>query len=185
MTPHDLWVVADACIGSVASWSGVLAMLFSGYTAYRLRHHDRRLRELARATPPPSAFAERVAAQRGACSAHPVALALSLLPGDESIRPQVEVFLKGNGLAMPVEELRLPRIEGVSDLERLVQGLRERRRYLAASCATEVHLFVAGPVQAGTITGAVLDNWIPVKLYHPTGKPPPDNYQYWMPLLKG
>jgi len=185
MTPRDWWTAADACMSSLSAWTGVLAMVFSGYAAYRLRHHDQRLRELARAAPPPTEFAERVASQRGRRSAHPVALAIALLPSGESIRGQVEAFLAGNDLAMPVEELCLPRIEGVGDLERLVQGLRERRRYLAASNATEVHLFLAGPVQAGTIAGAVLDNWIPVKLYHPTGNPPPDNYQYWMPLLKG
>ncbi len=185
MTPRELWVAADAWMGSVSSWAGVLAMVFSGYAAHRLRMHDRRLRELARATPAPGSFAERVEAHRGRRSTHPVALAVSLLPSGESIRPQVALFLEGNDLAMPIEEVRLPGIRGVPDLERLVCNLRRARAYLGASGATEVHLFLAGPVQAGVVAGAVLDNWIPVKLYHPTGNPPPGNYRYWMPLMKG
>ncbi len=185
MSPREFLVAADAWVGSISSWTGVLTLAFSGYAAHRLREHDRRLRELARATPPPGGFRERVEAHRGRRSAHPVAVAVSLLPDGASIRPHVEAFLCGNDLAMPVEELCMPGIRAVDDLERLVQGLRSVRRYLTASGATEVHLFLAGPVQAGVVTGAVLDNWIPVKLYHPTGNPPPCNYRYWMPLIKG
>jgi hypothetical protein len=66
--------------------------------------------------------------------------------------------------------------ENISDY---IQKLREVRRG-DLSNATEVRLFIAGPVQAGTIAGAVFDNWVPVLLYGRNGL----KYEYWGPLIK-
>ena len=84
---------------------------------------------------------------------------------------------------MPIEELNMPGLYSAQDLETFVNLLREKKRFIDASRHTEVHLFIAGPVQAGTIIGALYDNWIPVKLYHKPTPPPPSVYEYWMPLL--
>lgn len=67
---------------------------------------------------------------------------------------------------MPIEELTMDGIKCTTDLEQLVNSLREKRRYFEAIGCTELHLFIQGPVQAGTIIGSLYRNWIPVKLYH-------------------
>ena len=48
---------------------------------------------------------------------------------------------------------------------------------------TEVHLFLACPLVFAVAVGAILDNWVPVKVYHlnrETGR-----YEFWTPLYKG
>lgn len=84
---------------------------------------------------------------------------------------------------MPIEELNMNGINSPKDLEAFVNALREKRRYLEAAGFTELHLFIAGPVQAGTIIGSMYRNWIPVKLYHKPSPAPPQVYEYWMPLI--
>lgn len=44
---------------------------------------------------------------------------------------------------------------------------------------TELHLFVKGPVVVGAILGALLDNWVAVKLYHNNRK---GEYEEWTML---
>jgi hypothetical protein len=56
-------------------------------------------------------------------------------------------------------------------------------KYFAPVGCTELHLFIQGPVQAGTIVGSLYRQWIPVKLYHRPAPQQPQIYEYWMPLL--
>ena len=119
----------------------------------------------------------------GVKSSAPVAFAVSLLPTNESIKGSVEIFLTAQGWKMPVEELNLNGLNSPNDREAFLNALREKRRYFDAHGFTEIHLFIAGPVQAGTIIGSLFRNWIPVKLYHKPNPAPPYIYEYWMPLL--
>lgn len=157
--------------------------LFSGYAAYRLWQQNKRLRELAKQTPRVENFAELRKVHDGVKSSAPVAFALSLIPTSETIKSQVETFLQFQGWKMPVEELNLNGINNSEDLETFINSLREKRRYFQACGFTEIHLFIAGPVQAGTIIGSMFRNWIPVKLYHKPNPAPPQVYEYWMPLI--
>jgi hypothetical protein len=157
--------------------------LFSGYAAYRLWQQNKRLRELAKQTPRVENFVEMRKVHDGVKSSAPVAFALSLIPTSETIKSQVETFLRHQGWKMPIEELNLNGINNPEDLEAFINSLREKRRFFEASGFTEIHLFIAGPVQAGTIIGSMFRNWIPVKLYHKRNPAPPQVYEYWMPLL--
>ncbi|MEP7342336.1 MAG: hypothetical protein ABI977_31710 [Acidobacteriota bacterium] len=169
--------------GRADNFIGVFTALAAGYTAYRAWQQNRRLRELARQTPKVENFAQLVELHAGVKSSAPVAFALSLVPTGDSIRAQVETFLQSQGWKMPIEELNMDGLNNDADREDFINRLREKRRYFVAQNFTEVHLFIAGPVQAGTIIGALFRNWIPVKLYHKPSPAPPQVYEYWMPLL--
>jgi len=171
-------------INRFASVLTIFTVAFSGFAAWKLAQQSRRVRELARKTPPIKNFQELVNYHRGVQTSHPVALAISLIPQSVSIKGDVQRFLNTSGLKMNIEELSLDGINDPNDLEIFVNQLRTKRRELEAMQATEIHAFLAGPVVAGVILGAMFDNWIPVKLYHKPTPPPPSVYEYWMPLIK-
>jgi hypothetical protein len=92
-----------------------------------------------------------------------------------------ETCLKIWGRAMLTEELNMPGLNIPQDPETFVNLLSKKKRFIDLSAFTEVHVSIAGPVEAGTIIDALYDNWIPVKLYHKPSPPPPAVYEYWMP----
>ncbi len=169
--------------GRADNFIGVFTALAAGYTAYRAWQQNKRLRELVKLTPRVENLAELRKVHNGVKSSAPVAFALSLIPAGDSIKSQVETFLRAQGWKMPIEELNMNGLNSPEDIEAFINALREKRRYFEACCFTEIHLFIAGPVQAGTIIGALYRNWIPVKLYHKPTPAPPQVYEYWMPLI--
>lgn len=170
-------------IGWLANILQVATVVFAAYAAFRLWKQNRQLRDLARKTPPVENFQQLVSLHEGVKTSGPAALAVSLVDTTQSIRPQVEQFLQAKGWSMPVEELIMDGVTGTADLEQLVNSLREKRRYFESIGCTELHLFIQGPVQAGTIIGSLYRNWIPVKLYTRPTPQQPQVYEYWMPLL--
>jgi hypothetical protein len=144
---------------------------------------ERRLRSQAREKAQIANFADLRTQHEGIKSSKPVAFALSLIPTADSIKPQVETFLRVQGWKMPIEELNMDGLNSPEELEAFVNALRQKRRYFQACGFTEIHLFIAGPVQAGTIVGSMFRNWIPVKLYHKPSPAPPQVYEYWIPLI--
>lgn len=104
---------------------------------------------------------------------------IRLLSNTESIKEQVTSLIKVN--EMRVKDGFKIIMYGISpdNIPEYIQKLKEMRRGALAE-ASEIRLFIAGPVQAGTIAGAILDYWIPVMLYtYDKSK-----YIYWGPLLK-
>ena len=174
----DFW----AGFGRFADVIGIVTVLLSAFTAYRLWVQNRKLRELAQMTPPIQDFAQRVKANQGVQTIAPVALAISLLEPNNSIKPLVSNYLQTAGLKMTIEEVILDGVHGTADLEKFVNLLREKRRYFDTLGCTELHLFYAGPVQAAVVLGAMFDNWIPVKLYQKSAAGG-QVYEYWMPLI--
>lgn len=162
---------------------GVVAALISAATLVLVWRQERRLRAQVREKAQLKNFAELRSQHEGVKSARPVAFALSLIPTSESIKGSVQVFLTSQGWDMPIEELNLDGLNSAEDLERFINALREKRRAFDELGYTEIHLFIAGPVQAGTLIGSLLRNWIPVKLYHKPNPAPPQIYEYWLPLL--
>jgi hypothetical protein len=162
---------------------GLVTAVISGCILLLVWRQNRRFREIARQAPRVENFQQTVKLHEGVKSSTPVAFALSLIPTGESIKGQVEIFLRSQNWRMPVEELNMNGINSAQDLETFINGLREKRRYFEAAGFTELHLFIAGPVQAGTIIGSMYRNWIPVKLYHKPSPAPPRVYEYWMPLI--
>jgi len=169
--------------GRVDSVAGIAGAIIAAATFVLVRRQERRLRLQAREKALQGNFTELRSLHDGIKSAKPVAFALSLIPTSDSIRGSVEVFLLAQGWKMPIEELNMEGINSPENLEAFFNGLREKRRLFDASGFTEIHLFIAGPVQAGTIIGSLFRNWIPVKLYHKPSPAPPQVYEYWMPLM--
>lgn len=169
--------------GRVDNFLGVATTIFAAYAAFRLWRQNKQLRDLAKKSLPVENFEQLLSLHQGIKSSNPVAFALLLVPASESIRPSVEQFLKSQGWKMPVEELNMNDINNAKDLEAFVNALREKRRYFETMGCTELHLFIQGPVQAGTIIGSVFRHWIPVKLYHRPSPQTPQIYEYWMPLI--
>jgi len=169
--------------GRVDNVMGVAGVLFGIATFVLVWRQERRLRSQLRDKAALGNFAELRSLHEGIQSANPVAFALSLIPTSESIRGSVQGFLRSQGWDMPIEELNLDGLNNAADLERFINALREKRRAFDDQGYTEIHLFIAGPVQAGTIIGSLFRNWIPVKLYHKPTPAPPQIYEYWMPLL--
>lgn len=162
----------------------LLATIFAGFAALKLWQQNHRIKELAKAVPPIKNFKEQVEYYSGIQTSKPVAFAISLIPRNESIRGSVQTFLKTQGWKMEIEELNMNGINNQEELEKFINDLRKKRRLFDAQQVTELHLFIAGPVVAGAIVGALFDNWIPVKLYHKSTPPKPTIYEYWMPLIK-
>jgi SMODS-associated and fused to various effectors sensor domain len=157
----------------------------SSYVAYALWKRGRDARERAREqTPSTEDYGSRVKTHEGVKSANPMALAISLIPKSATIKGQVETFLAAKGWKMKMEELNMDGINNSSDLQQFLWSLREKRRLLDELQATEVHLFYAGPVAGAILLGAMFDHWVPVKIYHKPTPPPPEIYEYWMPLMK-
>ncbi|NOT61923.1 MAG: hypothetical protein HOP19_17040 [Acidobacteria bacterium] len=169
--------------GRVDNVFGVVGAIIGAATFALVWRQERRLRAQVKEKAALGNFAELRTQHAGIQSATPVAFALSLIPTSESIKGSVRTFLTSQQWDMPIEELNLDGLNSAEDLERFINALREKRRAFDDVGYTEIHLFIAGPVQAGTIIGSLFRNWIPVKLYHKPNPAPPQVYEYWMPLL--
>lgn len=167
-------------VDNVAGLAGALIGLATFALVWR---QERRLRAQVREKALLADFAGLRTQHEGIKSAKPVAFALALIPTSDSIKGSVEIFLRTQGWEMPIEELNMDGINNPKNLETFLNSLREKRRLFDISGFTEIHLFIAGPVQAGTIIGSLFRNWIPVKLYHKPSPSPPQVYEYWMPLI--
>ena len=111
---------------------------------------------------------------------HPMALCISTLRDVDSLKPVVKSYLTQNDIHVKgIEEIKMDGINNEKDVETFIGELQKCKRS-ALSEATEIRLFIAGPVQIGTLTGGILSNWRPVLLYH-KGRV---TYEYWGPLYK-
>src|SRR3989338_3123996 len=102
-----------------------------------------------------------------------VALTVSLKPG-ENIRGHVEAYLKDKGIelvpagfkqGMEISEID---VDGVSldALPKLRRQFIAKKRELTEKDIKKVHLFYEGPVATAFFLADVLNNWVPVYIYH-------------------
>lgn len=178
--PIDTWELLSRISNGFQIFGGIFAFL----AWFNLRIQNKRLLQAARAdTPKIDGFNEEVIFQGDIHSVNPYAFALSLIPHGGSIKQDVERFLTTKGgkfKGMPIVELNYDGL-GPDNIEQFINDLRVKRREFEFHGATEIHLFLAGPVQSGTLVGAIFDNWRPVKLYHNDRN---KGYMYWCPLTK-
>lgn len=93
-----------------------------------------------------------------------VALAVSLKQG-ESIRGHVEAFLKEKGIEMEIAEINANGVS-LNTLPELRKKFIAEKRWLTSRGVSEVHLFYEGPVATAFFLADVLNNWVPVYVYH-------------------
>ncbi len=113
----------------------------------------------------------------------PCAIAIGLV-GTGNITGQVAQFLKNKNLKMEIESLYLGSGQGITkdNIQDLLHKLLKIKTELTDKGVTEIHLFIASPVAFGVAVGAILDNWVPVKVYH---KSHTGDYEIWTKLHKG
>ena len=181
-------------IQSIWNWTkevqtaiSIIGMVFSGYAACKLFQQNRRFKEAAKQAPEIENFLDRVEYNKDIQSSSPVALVIKVNDISPTIRPSVEQFLqyKGWSKKMPIEEINLGNInEPAADIEIFINELRQKRHLIDLHGYTEVHLFIMAPIMIGVLTGTMLDNWKPVKLYHQQRDSTQAPYVYWVPLVK-
>ena len=93
-----------------------------------------------------------------------VALAVSLKP-NEKVRGHVEAFLKEKGMEMEIAEINAYGVS-LNTLPDLRKKFIAEKRWLTSRGISEVHLFYEGPVASAFFLADVLNNWVPVYIYH-------------------
>ena len=174
------WLGSDVWdqVGNAINVVTLITLVLSIYSAWTLFRQSRRLREQAKALTRPANF-KALQSAFDAVGTAPVALAFSLTPDSGSIEPMIERYLTVRGWKMPIKPIDF---EGITpeNIENLIHAVRLRRREIETEGFTDVHIFYSGPVTAALLIGSLLDNWLPVKLYH---KLRDGTYEYWTPLL--
>lgn len=168
----------------VSSITGLLGLCVSVIIWFKLQKQNKLIRDSYKSIPKFENFEETRQYHAKVNSRNPVALCMSLIPTSNSIKNDVADFLKSKGSSfekMPIEEYNTPGISP-DNIENFIHSLREVRAKLEAMRATEIHLFIQGPVQAASLIGATLDNWKPVKLYQMNQGT--KTYEYWCHLIK-
>lgn len=169
--------------GHVADFLGVITVIVALLTYLKVRKESKRLLLMARAAPRAGNLLRDIEDNEGVSSEKPVALAISLIPTNDSLKPNVERFLAIQGWEMDVLEIKADGIIPPQGIEKLVNELTAKKREITARGFTEVHLFVAAPMPACILIGSMLRSWMPVKLYHKPTPAPAKIYEYWTPLI--
>lgn len=112
---------------------------------------------------------------------NPVAIAIGV--SGQDIQGQVKAFLIRQKNEMPIRAYVKEGGITPENLQGVLQEIWKIKKDLTDEGVNEVHLFFAGPVSLGIAIGAMLDNWVPVKVYQKnitTG-----DYEFWTLLHKG
>jgi hypothetical protein len=126
-------------------------------------------------------YRRRVEEMEKTVTERPMALAIGLAGTD--IAGQVKQFLESSGMEMELRSYTKSggvTKENIHGMLRDILGIKSR---MTEAGVTEVHLFLACPLVFATAVGAILDNWVPVKVYHLNRET--SRYEFWTPLYKG
>jgi hypothetical protein len=126
-------------------------------------------------------YRRRIAEMEKTLTPHPMALAIGVAGTD--ITGQVKQFLEKAGMNMTVHTYTKPGGVTQKNIHNMLNDILRIKSRMTEEGATEVHLFLASPLVLAVAVGAILDNWVPVKVYHlnrETG-----TYEFWTPLYKG
>ncbi len=126
-------------------------------------------------------YRKRVEEMEKTLTERPMALAISLAGTD--ITGQVRQFFESNGMKMEIRSYT--RTGGVTQktIHSMLSDILKIKSKMTEEGVTEVHLFLACPLVFATAVGAILDNWVPVKVYHLNREA--GTYEFWTPLYKG
>jgi hypothetical protein len=95
-------------------------------------------------------------------SARPVVMAIGL---GGSIEGQVNQYLKANNQSMAIYPYTREGLVSEEQFKQILRDLLQLKQKLTNVGVTEVHLFYRGPVTLAMGIGAILHNWVPIKVY--------------------
>lgn len=160
----NFWYWLGNAASVIQILSAIPLVLTAGWFFVRARRYRRRIEEMEKAL-----------------TAWPMALAIGVAGTD--ITGQVKQYLDGVGMAMRIHTYTKPGGVTQKNIHAMLNDLLQIKSRMTEEGVTEVHLFVACPLVFAVAVGAILDNWVPVKVYHlnrDTG-----TYEFWTPLYKG
>lgn len=166
-------------LGNLSDVIGLGTFLISILIYIRVKTETRRIRKNLAQLAPSKDLSLFIKEHEAVKTVKPVALAFSLTPTVDSLKPTIIEFFKAKGFEMPIEEVNRAGLNP-SNIQEFYEEVKGKKLELDMKGYTEIHLFFSGPVQAGVIVGGLLNNWKMVKLYHKG----PVTYEYWMPLTK-
>ena len=175
----DFW----SGFGRVADVLTYITAAITFVTLLLINRERKRLRKYAEEFHLSDNLIDTINENNGIKSEKPIALAISLVPTSDSIKKNVETFLKTKGWQMEIVEINRNGVNGAEEISSLRDELVEKKRLISEKGGTEVHLFIQSPVFAAVLVGSVYRNWIPVKIYHKPQVPPPQIYEYQTPLI--
>ncbi|MBX2990249.1 MAG: SAVED domain-containing protein [Bacteroidetes bacterium] len=114
-------------------------------------------------------------------SAKPMGLVLSVSGMD--VTEQVRQWLHKNVGTMDIETYHKPGGVTRENIGQFMTDILKVKSEMTRKGVTEVHLFLMAPVAFGAAVGAILDNWVQVKVYHLNREK--NEYEYWTYLHKG
>jgi len=177
-----MWTIIYGVVDQVGTFIGIIGAVISLLVWLKVRKQSQELIKLGLTLKSMNDFSSIQESFKGITTQTPKAFCLSLITNDNSIKTRVSDFIKSQSdlTDMPIVELNMDGLsyENIGDF---INAVRQKRRG-ELSDATEIHLFIQGPIIAGTLIGAIFDHWIPVKLYHYNSKT--FLYEYWTPLEK-
>jgi hypothetical protein len=180
----NFWTWLGRIADSLGTLSVMATLVFSGLTYFMVKRERKKyLDSVKQDTPSSDKFEEILEINRGINSEKPVALVIALTPNNDTIAPNVERFMKTQNWKMPIREVKMNGINTVEDQKRFLNALLAKKREITAEGFTEVHLFINAPLFACVLTGSILKHWLPTKIYHKPTPPPPQFYEYSMPLI--
>src|SRR3989304_5883454 len=97
-------------------------------------------------------------------SQKPRAVVIGLVGTD--ISGQVRQFLQEKSLNMEIESYQRPTGVTQTNIQDILHDIHKLKRKLPEEGVTEVHLFLACPLVIAVEVGAILSDWVPVKVYH-------------------
>lgn len=173
---NQFWDLLD----KLSSLIGLGTFIFSILIWIKVKQEQKRNREIAETMKGIQDYDKMYDTFEKVQTSNPAVLCISLLHDVGSIKKVVNNYLVSNDIEVKIiDEVIMDGIHGKEDIKNFIHLLRKKRRSTLAE-ATELRLFIAGPIHAGTLAGAIFDNWIPTLLYHKG----PAGYEYWGPLLK-
>jgi len=168
---------------SLGTASVLITLFFTIWTFWIINRQKKKMLEfIGQNSPKFDDFVDFIKDNRGITSVKPVALLVSLTPNKDSVKPNVKTFFAVENLKMPIKEVKMNGLNSDDEIKTFIETLMQERIKIQAREYTEIHLFINAPMFACVLTGSILKNLMPIKIYH-FNSTSAKFYEYKMPLI--
>lgn len=171
-------------IGRGSNIISIFGAIASIWLWFRMKYQLKKIRENAAQDLRDNSFREMHNYHQNINTTNPFVVCFELKGKNSSIRNDVDVFLKGKNISIIKNnflEIKYDTLTKESFID-FVEELIQKRIDLKILGATEILVFLEGPLQAAALIGSVFSNWVPVKIYNL--EPQSRRYEYWGFLTK-